>query len=305
MEDPFFATPQFLKAFTAPLADILGLKTLPLHIHEVYLAFFGYQLVFATFSPYLSRRFLPRIYNGLNRSRQINWDAHVTALLQCLITIVLSLWVLANDPLRLHSDWTSRLFAYSGAIGLVQAHAAGYFLWDLMASIRHYRVLGPGSLAHAVSALTVTLLGFRPFVNYYGLSFILYELSNPFMNMHWFFDKAGMTASRAQWINGVLLMSSFFMVRLVWGNYQSVLMYTDIWRALGEPSLAQILSGRVNTSVKGMPVHDSVPLWLSYTYVIGNTVLSFLNVFWFRIMVVTIRKRFEQKLPKEEGKKRS
>jgi hypothetical protein len=44
--------------------------------------------------------------------------------------------------------------------GRVQAFAAGYFLWDLVISLRYLRVLGLGSLVHAVSALLVTAMGF-------------------------------------------------------------------------------------------------------------------------------------------------
>jgi hypothetical protein len=43
---------------------------------------------------------------------------------------------------------------------MVQGFAAGYFLWDLGVSVRHVDVLGLGSLAHAISALLVTGLGF-------------------------------------------------------------------------------------------------------------------------------------------------
>ena len=72
----------------------------------------------------------------------------------------------------------------------------------------------------------------RPFANYYGLAFVLYELSTPFLNFHWFFDKLGMTGSLAQLVNGVILIISFGGCRLVWGVYQSVLIYTDIWQAV-------------------------------------------------------------------------
>lgn len=57
-------------------------------------------------------------------------------------------------------DWAGRIWGYTGAMGLVQALAGGYFVWDLIASIVHFNELGPGSLAHAVSALLVTSLGF-------------------------------------------------------------------------------------------------------------------------------------------------
>lgn len=53
-----------------------------------------------------------------------------------------------------------RIWGYTGAMGMTQAFAAGYFAWDVLVSSMHLDVLGPGSLAHAISALIVTCLGF-------------------------------------------------------------------------------------------------------------------------------------------------
>jgi hypothetical protein len=53
-----------------------------------------------------------------------------------------------------------RVFGYTGACGFVQALAVGYFVYDLIVSIRHVRMFGIGLLFHAVSALWVFSLGF-------------------------------------------------------------------------------------------------------------------------------------------------
>ena len=116
----------------------------------------------------------------------------------------------------------------------------------------------------------------RPFCNYYGLNFILYELSTPFLNIHWFMDKLGMTGSTPQLVNGVALITTFGASRLIWGTYQSVRMYQDIWTAFET-------SG-------GLPV----PPWLAVAYVVCNTTLSALNFYWFGRMVRTLRRRFEK-----------
>ena len=56
--------------------------------------------------------------------------------------------------------WEERVWGYDGAGGMIQAFAAGYFLWDLMICIRWIGVFGWGLLAHAVAALVVFSLGF-------------------------------------------------------------------------------------------------------------------------------------------------
>ena len=160
----------------------------------------------------------------------------------------------------------------------------------------------------------------RPFVNYYAPVFILYELSSPFLNIHWFLDKVNMTGSRAQWYNGMMLLSVFFCCRLVWGTWQSVIVYKDMWYALQQTWSASSTSPLqaptdINANVfklrdGGMCVDETcaranaeiarfkdftaggVPTWLVLTYVVSNLILNFLNYFWFSKMVETVLKRF-------------
>ena len=93
-----------------------------------------------------------------------------------------------------------------------------------------------------------------------------------------------MTGSTAQLINGVGLITTFGSSRLLWGTYQSVKMYQDIWVAFKTPG--------------GLPV----PPWLALAYVVSNTTLSALNFYWFGKMIQALTKRFEK--PKgQDGKK--
>lgn len=213
-----------------------------------------------------------------------------------------------------------RVFGYTGACGLIQALAVGYFVYDLIVSIVHVRMFGIGMLFHAISALWVFSLGFRPFLNYFAPTFILYELSSPFLNIHWFLDKVNMTGSRAQWYNGMALLFSFFACRLVWGTWQTVVVYGDMWNALQQTwsAAAAPLSESMSVNANVFhPARDSslcvneacvranaeitkfkeytaggVPTWLVLTYVGSNLILNFLNFFWFSKMVETVLKRF-------------
>lgn len=113
-------------------------------------------------------------------------------------------------------------------------------------------------------------------MNYYGVNFILYELSTPFLNIHWFMDKVGMTGTQAQLVNGIALIASFGGSRLLWGTYQSVNMYSDMWQAY---------------SSRG---ENPVPAWLAVAYIVSNTMLSGLNFYWFGRMITTVSKRFDK-----------
>lgn len=160
MKDPFPAAPAFIINACEPVAAALGLKTLPFHIHEVVAAFCFYQWINVVVAPSLSTWLYPRIYPYLAKRTRINWNVHVVSLVQSSVISALAIWVIYADQDRKKMDWNDRVWGYTGAIGLVQALAAGYFVWDVMVSSMHLDVLGPGSLAHAISALTVSALGF-------------------------------------------------------------------------------------------------------------------------------------------------
>lgn len=159
MRDPL-SPPSFLAKATHPLANALSLRTLPSHSHEILLAFCVYELVNSVVSPLVSSRLWPRSYNQLSRKTRINWNVHFVSMVQSCFINSAALWVMFVDKERSAMDATQRVWGYTGASGMVQGFSAGYFLWDLMASIQDVDVHGWGALVHASSALAVTCLGF-------------------------------------------------------------------------------------------------------------------------------------------------
>jgi TLC domain len=160
MEDPFPAAPSFVATATAPLARALHLHTLPLHAHEIAAAAIFYSIV-KFLSPRISTALVPNVYPRLPRRTRLSWDVHVVSFVQSVIVNFLALALMIKDGAsRQEMDATERVWAYTGAGGLIQALAAGYFLWDLIVTAMHTDVFGPGMLAHAISAFTVYMLGF-------------------------------------------------------------------------------------------------------------------------------------------------
>ncbi|KAI0204689.1 TLC domain-containing protein [Astrocystis sublimbata] len=315
MKDPFPIPPiPALSAAVQPWADYFNLPTLPLHIHEVLIIAAFYEFIRSVVAPALSSRIFPRQYAALSKTKKLNWDVHVVSFVQSTTINILALWVIFVDDERRQMDWQERLWGYTGASAMIQALAAGYFLWDLCITASHVNVFGLGMLAHAISAVLVYSLGFRPFVNYYSSVFILWELSSPFLNIHWFFDKLGMTGSRAQLYNGLVLIATFFSCRLVWGTWQSVLVYRDLWAGINqgpdfiagltsldkEGHVAISVPGRYTESMRFVTPDTEVPLWLAAVYVASNMTLNSLNFYWFFKMIEAVRKRFDGK---EDGVK--
>ena len=151
-------------------------------------------------------------------------------------------------------------------------------------------------------------------MNFYASVFILFELSSPFNNIHWFLDKLHLTGSTYQWINGIILIITFFCCRLVWGAFNSYWVFSDIWQAIqhgrliGDSDLGLKLG--LGQSVPATTAEEtaarspraeimqfagdqSVPLWLATSYLLSNIVLNCLNYYWMGKMIETIRKRFD------------
>ncbi|KAK0717109.1 TLC domain-containing protein [Lasiosphaeria miniovina] len=321
MRDPLaFSIPALSKA-VQPWADRLAFPVLPLHAHEVVGSALFYTFVHVVVSPALSSRFFPKYYPRHSRAKKANWDAHVVSLIQSVIINSLALWVIFFDAERKSMDWQQRVWGYTGSSAMIQALACGYFVWDLGITLLNLDIFGIGLLAHAVSALAVYSFGFRPFLNFYSPVFILYELSTPFLNIHWFFDKLNMTGSKAQLYNGIALLATFFSCRLVWGSYQSVLVYADMWRAVrrSPDALYVAAAAAANAASNSMflPFADPdanmmafvtaaaeqpVPVWLALVYVASNIILNTLNWHWFFKMITAVRKRFDPPKGGDAGK---
>lgn len=161
MRDPFIIRPiPWLQDAVEPLAKLFSLPSLPFHIHEVLAGALFYGAIYYPLSPVISRFFFSRHYNSLSRPRRLNWDAHVVSLVQSCLINGLAIWVMLVDDERRAMGWQERVWGYTGACGMVQGLATGYFLWDLIVTSRNLDVFGLGTLAHAVSALAVYALGF-------------------------------------------------------------------------------------------------------------------------------------------------
>ena len=161
MHDPFpIAPPEALANLIRPYSDRLGLYTLPLHFHELAFAFTLYHVTNKYVAPILSRRLFPSTYASFNARTKLNWDVHIVSFVQSTLINVLALWVIFTDSERADMNWQGRIWGYTGASGLIQGFAGGYFLWDFVITIQHVSVFGVGMLAHAVSALFVFSFGF-------------------------------------------------------------------------------------------------------------------------------------------------
>jgi hypothetical protein len=99
-----------------------------------------------------------------------------------------------------------------------------------------------------------------------------------------FLDQLGMTGSRVQLINGIVLMVVFFCVRLLYGTYATFSWLRDIW-------YISHASGLKVPQTQLFASSFPVPWWLFTIFVVSNSTLNVLNVVWFGLMIKAIRGR--------------
>jgi hypothetical protein len=161
MLDPLpLRNPPWLQNLIAPVAEKLNAPTLPMHIHEVIIAFALYQFILVYLSPVLSTLLFRKHYLKLSERTRLNWDVHVVSFVQAVLICGMALYVMATDQERKAMGYQERVYGYTGSLGLIQAFGTGYFVWDLYVCARYLSMFGPGMLAHAVSALIVYSFGY-------------------------------------------------------------------------------------------------------------------------------------------------
>ncbi|KAI8928230.1 TLC domain-containing protein [Entophlyctis helioformis] len=249
--------------------EMLGVKHLETHFWQMVLAAVACQTLMVV-GGMLSQA--SPFYTKLSPIKRASWRIHivssaVTATIPLLAAPLFFTKELADD----------KLFGYTYYAGVVYAIACGYFLWDTLVSLYYIQESGIGFVVHGLACFTVFTFSFRPFLQYYGSVFLMFEISTIFLNIHWFCDKTGLTGSRLQWINGMILLAAFFFVRIVFGLYQSGhFFYTCFQR------------------------WEEVPVHMFLLYAVANVILNGLNLFWFTRMISSVTSRFKGKVDAHE-----
>jgi len=253
-----------------PIAQKYGFSVLPEVADIVVIAALFFTAINFSLSPAISRAVFPLWYGKADRRTRINWDVRVVSLIHALVAVVL-----ASRCLSLKSLDQDRAFGTDPNASFLLAITIGYFIWDVFETILNFSEVG--FVAHGVACLSIFLLATRPFVHYYVVRFLLWEVSTIFLNLNWFLDKVGKTGSQLQLINGFALLGTFFVFRLVLGGMMSY----DFFVTLND-------------------VYTQLPLFYIMAYGMTNLMLQALNWFWFTRMIGAIRKRFPGKSVKDQ-----
>lgn len=222
----------------------------------------------------------PRIPGRLGEKWK-SWDSrtrkgfasHVASQVHAVVAIPLAIkslqsTILAKDP----------VFGYDPFVGNALAYSAGYFIWDTIDSLLNSTI---GFVVHGAACLAVYLFSFRPFLAGFGPCFLLWELSTPLLNAHWFMDKLELSTEYPTLflINAIGFMGTFFLARIVYGGYNSVQFFTTMYRE-----------------------RERIPWYLHLIYCSGNLALNALNCIWFSKMFAKMLARLNgDESPKAPG----
>ncbi|CAK9438627.1 uncharacterized protein LODBEIA_P28510 [Lodderomyces beijingensis] len=240
------------------------------HWHEIVGSFVFYVAIQYLSKPFSTLLFGKR-YTSLSRGVKINFDVHVTSMIQCAVSFAL-LFVHLNNPhwQNRRNDPVGSLLGSTPFGAMTCAVTLGYFIWDFYVCLVHFDLFGPGFLFHAIAAMSAFACGFLPYCQPWAGAFLSFELSTPFVNMNWFASHlpVGTFSEKFVIINGLLLMAVFFVVRIVWGFYAISQMGLDMMASL-----------------------DQIHIFIPVAIVAMNALLNFLNVYWFYKMVRIARKK--------------
>lgn len=172
-----------------------------------------------------------------------------------------------------------RLATLRGICIFLSPYVRLFFAWVPADSVQYE---GPAFIAHGLVSFIAFVLIYSPIFMYDGLGFLFWEASSPFLNIHWFMDKLGMTGSIWQLINAAFLLGTYVVIRLILGVYNSVSWFN---------------------MTLFTPHTPPIPLGIKFFFCTGNVVLNSLNFIWFRAMVRAVTKRFQRKtVPKNFDK---
>lgn len=250
-----------IKDWVTPYAQSVYLPYMPDHIMAILrsmLLWWSVQLLSHGVSPYL----FPKTFAKMPTRTRISWDLHVVSLVHSLIIGPVMLYYFVNL-----NEQTDRLFGYDYTLGQMYAISLGYFLWDVIVSLRYE---GITFIVHGFLGFCANINVYRPLLMFGGLPILMWELSTPFLNIHWFLDKCGLTGTVVQFVNALCLLLTYVIVRMTLGVYQSYVIISMVW------------SERAT----------NLFIMLKLFYTVGLIMLNMFNYMWFFKMLRAMHKRF-------------
>lgn len=130
--------------------------------------------------------------------------------------------------------------------------SAGYFLVDGTVVLKNLKEHGPEPLTHAVICITFFVYSaVRQQLQYYAPRVIFFELSTPFVHLRWFLYSLGLQKTKLYKANGLAMICSFTVCRMVWGTKLLTTFLTSAYKYRKNPPLVKSPMGKVASRIIG------------------------------------------------------
>ncbi|KAK9832671.1 hypothetical protein WJX84_005708 [Apatococcus fuscideae] len=231
----------------------------------------------------ISPNLVPNTYRHFKDKDRLDWNSRYGSTLHALLIVLYAANVLFltstfedfSESKAVHGPIVLRVTNGSQkALGI----SLGYFVVDITIMTFHYPELGGWEmmLHHWAAFLSVIAAAVSHQAHQYTLLLLFTELTTPFINARWIFDKLGWRNSRAYFVNGIVLFISWTIGRellFLW-------FFRLMWRHRSEMALCNF---PIRILVLGVP-----PL------------LFALNTFWFSKICRGVFKLLNGQLKKDD-----
>ncbi|CEO99276.1 unnamed protein product (mitochondrion) [Plasmodiophora brassicae] len=225
------STSAMLGILTSPkLASVLPMAGQPLWPRFVAFVVL-YQLVAIGFTVFASqsRRLRRRFANGqaLNRFA-VAGSGQFASFIHAMVSGLGALALCARPSQPMHAD---HIFAEDPAACTLVLHSAGYFLSDMMDLIRSPIDHQPMYMLHHAMAMIAFMIAFYSRFAFYGVAFLLFELSTPFLALRWAILNMKLDKPQTMNVLNAAFALTFFAVRLGFGmGVVSPRVFRELWR---------------------------------------------------------------------------
>jgi len=239
---------------------------------NILVAFALFSIVYICLHPFQEYVWKNKSYLRLSDHKKKDWNSRIIAFTHAIIIspFCVSLIFLYGFP------WNKTEYQYDEkevdlyykAISI----SIGYFMWDIIYSISDYKKGGVAFIVHGVCAFLIYIFTFKhPVLGHYAILYLNYELSTIFLNIYWILDKLNLTGSILQLVNALLLLVTFFCVRIAFGSITVTKLLYDLFFERRFCSVYLVIYFFINI----------VPMQL-------------LNYIWFYKMIKSVFKHFDK-----------
>jgi len=177
-----------------------------------------------------SKRYSTTYKNNLTEKQQEDWTSKATSIFHAILVTVLCIPHTITDIVYRKSN-KDLAFGITKRRVDVLLWVLAYLLYDL---VMMFRITGKNTskamILHHVVCITAFLLGLYLNVGtVFMASFIINELSTPFLHFRWYFSRMKMRDTKIAFINNLVFAISYLIVRGIWNTYVFFVLCKGFW----------------------------------------------------------------------------